>query len=88
MRTKVWLAALDAALTQRRLCLMCAETPWQRCHRRLIAEVLAARGHEVVHLIEPGVQERHNAHRAAELRDGILYLCGEPVGEVSGDPIR
>jgi hypothetical protein len=41
-----------------------------------------------VHLIEPGIQERHNAHRAAELRDGLLYLCGEPVGEVSSDPIR
>jgi uncharacterized protein (DUF488 family) len=88
MRTTAWHAALDEALTQPRPCLMCAETPWQRCHRRLIAELLVARGHEVVHLIEPGIQERHNAHRAAELRDGLLYLCGEPVGEVSSDPIR
>ena len=80
--------ALNEALTQPTPCLMCAETPWQRCHRRLIAEFLVARGREVVHLIEPGIHERHNAHRAAELRDGILYLCGEPVGEVSSDPIR
>ena len=58
------------------------------CHRRLIEDLLVARGHEVVHLIEPGIQERHNVHRAAELRDGILYLCGEPIGEVSSDPIR
>jgi uncharacterized protein (DUF488 family) len=88
MRTKAWNTALDEALTQPRPCLMCAETPWQRCHRRLIAELLVARGHEVVHLIEPGIQEGHNAHRAAGLRDGILYLCGEPVAEVSSDPIR
>ena len=88
MRTTAWQTALDEALTQPRPCLMCAETPWQRCHRRLIAELLVARGHEVVHLIEPGIQERHNAHRAVELRDGILYLCGEPVREVSSDPIR
>ena len=88
MRTSVWHAALDEALAQPKPCLMCAETPWQRCHRRLIAELLAARGHEVVHLIEPGVQERHNAHPAAEIRDGSLYLCGEPVREVSSDPIR
>jgi hypothetical protein len=53
-----------------------------------IAELLVARGHGVVRLFEPGIQERHNAHRAAELRDEILYLCGEPVGEVSSDPIR
>ena len=88
MRTTTWNTALGEALTQPKPCLMCAETPWQRCHRRLIAELLAARGHEVVHLIEPGIQERHNAHRAAEVRDGILYLCGEPVREVSSDPIR
>jgi uncharacterized protein (DUF488 family) len=88
MRTTAWHTALDKALTQPAPCLMCAETPWQRCHRRLIAELLVARGHEVVHLIEPGIQERHNAHRDAELRDGILYLCGEPVREVSSDPIR
>ena len=88
MRTTAWHTALDEALTQPKPCLMCAETPWQRCHRRLIAELLVARGHEVVHLIEPGIQERHTAHRAAELRDGILYLCDEPVREVSSDPIR
>ena len=88
MRTTAWHAALDEVLTLSTPCLMCAETPWQRCHRRLIAELLVARGHEVVHLIEPGIQERHNAHRAAEVRDGILYLCGEPVREVSSDPIR
>ena len=88
MRTAAWQAALDAALEEPSPCLMCAETPWRRCHRRLIAELLVARGHEVVHLIEAGIEERHNAHRAAELRDGILYLCGEPVREVSSDPIR
>ena len=88
MRTAAWQAALAETLELPRSCLMCAETPWQRCHRRLIAELLVARGHEVVHLIEPGVRQRHNAHRAAESRNGILYLCGEPVREVSSDPIR
>jgi len=88
MRTRSWQAALDEALAQPASCLMCAETPWQRCHRRLIAELLVARGREVVHLIRPGVRERHNAHPAAEIRDGILHLCGQPVREVSGDPIR
>jgi len=88
MRTTARHTALDVALTQPKPCLMCAETPWQRCHRRLIAELLVVLGHEVVHPVEPGIQERHTAHRAAELRDGILYLCGEPVREVSSDPIR
>jgi len=88
MCTPTWQAALDEALAQPAPCLMCAETPWQRCHRRLIAELLVTRGHEVVHLIRPGVRERHNAHPEAEIRDGILHLCGQPVREVSSDPIR
>ena len=44
---------LDAALAEPEPCFMCAETPWWRCHRRLIAELLAARGHEVLHLLGP-----------------------------------
>ena len=88
MRTPTWQAALDEAFDVANPCLMCAETPWQRCHRRLIAELLVSRGLEVLHLIEPGVQERHNAHSAVEIRDGILYLCGQPIREVSSDPIR
>jgi uncharacterized protein (DUF488 family) len=88
MRKLEWQTALDTALAEPSPCFMCAETPWQRCHRRLIAELLAARGHEVVHIVEPGVQQGHNAHPAAEIRGGVLYLCGEPVAEVSSDPIR
>ena len=88
MRAPAWRAALDEALVHPSPCFMCAETRWQRCHRRLIAEFLVGRGHEVVHLIRPGLEEGHNPHQTAEIRDGTLYLCGEPVGEVSSDPIR
>ena len=88
MRTPEWQAALDEALAEPRPCLMCAETPWQRCHRRLVSEFLVARGHEVVHLIRQGVRERHHGHPAADIRERILYLCGEPIREVPSDPIR
>ena len=49
----------------RSLCLMCAETLWWRCHRRLIADALVMRGSEVVHLIGPGQQLSHQLHEAA-----------------------
>jgi hypothetical protein len=52
---------------------------WRRCHRRLIADFLTARGHEVVHLIRPGQKEAHVLFPDAEVRDGTLYLCGELV---------
>jgi uncharacterized protein (DUF488 family) len=42
------------------MAVMCAETLWWRCHRRLIADALAAGGFVVRHLIDrpPGVLHR------------------------------
>jgi uncharacterized protein (DUF488 family) len=79
MGTQPWQTALDSALSEPALCLMCAETLWVRCHRRLIAELLAARGNEVIHLLAPGRSERHLQWDVAEYREGRLYLCGELV---------
>jgi uncharacterized protein (DUF488 family) len=74
-----WQHALTDALARPMPCLMCAETAWQRCHRRMIAELLVARGHEVVHLIRPREREPHRLYEESEIRDGRLYLCGELV---------
>jgi uncharacterized protein (DUF488 family) len=76
MGTEEWQRALADALTEPAPCLMCAETLWVKCHRRLISELLAARGHEVVHLLGPGRSEPHRRWEEAEYRDGRLYLCG------------
>jgi uncharacterized protein (DUF488 family) len=74
-----WQEALAEALVQPNPCLMCAETPWQRCHRRLISELLVARGRDVVHLIRPAEREPHRLHPEADVRNGKLYLCGSLV---------
>jgi uncharacterized protein (DUF488 family) len=79
MRTEAWQRALDAALSEPAPCFMCAETPWQRCHRRLISELLTARGHDVVHLLRPSESERHRLYDESDVRAGRLYLCGELV---------
>ncbi len=71
-----WQHALATALAEPTPALMCAETPWQRCHRRFIADVLTARGHDVVHLIRPGESEPHRLSDFAEARGGTLYICG------------
>jgi uncharacterized protein (DUF488 family) len=47
-----------------RTAVMCAETLWWRCHRRLIADTLELRGTPVVHLIKPGAEQRHALHPA------------------------
>jgi uncharacterized protein (DUF488 family) len=91
MRLPEWQAALTAALSEPvgdpgagrgeedSVCFMCAETLWWRCHRRFIAELLAARGHEVRHLVSPTQWHQHRLLPTAETRDGKLYLCGELV---------
>lgn len=74
-----WQLALAGALAEREPCLMCAETDWRRCHRRLISDLLTARAIEVVHLVRPGERQRHDLWPEAEIRDGRLYLCAELV---------
>ncbi len=80
MGTPGWQDSLGAALAEPEPCFLCAETLWWRCHRRLIAELLHARGSEVVHLLRPGHSERHRPWEPiSDTRDGALYLCGELV---------
>ncbi|MFN2468911.1 MAG: hypothetical protein ABR521_12365 [Gaiellaceae bacterium] len=50
-----------------------------RCHRSLIAELLAARAYDVEHLVRPGERHPHRRLEGADHRDGRLYLCGELV---------
>ena len=78
MGTDEWQEALASVLAEPAPCLMCAETPWTKCHRRFIADVLVARGHEALHL-SPGGVEPHRLAEEAEVRDRRLYLCGELV---------
>jgi uncharacterized protein (DUF488 family) len=79
MGTAEWQEALARELARPAPCFMCAETAWQRCHRRLIAELLVARGHEVVHLLGPGSRETHALYHETEIRETRLYLCGTLV---------
>jgi uncharacterized protein (DUF488 family) len=79
MGTERWQRALAAALAEPSPCFMCSETLWWRCHRRLIAELLFARGEQVVHLLGPGKQQKHKPLLESEVRAGRLYLCGSPV---------
>jgi uncharacterized protein (DUF488 family) len=59
------------------LAVMCAETLWWRCHRRLIADALLMHGFEVVHLIQPGTASVHPPNESARRGDD-----GYPVYDV------
>jgi len=59
---------------RRRTAMMCAEVVWWRCHRRLIADVLTARGIEVVHIFDAGHAQTHVlADSARPQAGGLIY---------------
>jgi uncharacterized protein (DUF488 family) len=63
---------LSALAAERRTAIMCAEAVWWRCHRRIIADYLLARGWSVTHLMGEGREEPAKMTPAAEERDGRL----------------
>jgi uncharacterized protein (DUF488 family) len=52
--------------------IMCSEAVWWRCHRRIIADYLLARGIPVVHLMGGGRIEPASVTPGARPRDGRL----------------
>jgi uncharacterized protein (DUF488 family) len=64
--------------------VMCAESLWWRCHRRMLADSLTALGCEVVHLMDGGRQEPHRLSGSARLEDGeLVYDVPEGRQELS-----
>jgi uncharacterized protein (DUF488 family) len=60
-----------------RTAVMCAETLWWRCHRRLIADRLTVDGWTVLHLFAPAKTEPHVLWDAARNVDGhLVYDVG------------
>jgi uncharacterized protein (DUF488 family) len=67
------LARLRARGRTRRCAIMCAETLWWRCHRRIIADYLVSAGETVFHILGAGDVERARLTPAAVPRsEGML----------------
>ncbi len=83
MRSAGFLEAVDGVLAEadsRQLVVMCSESLWWRCHRRLLADfVSAARGIEVRHLMHDGRAEPHRPSPGLRLRDDglLVYDAGQ-----------
>lgn len=52
--------------------MMCAELLWWRCHRRIISDVLLARGIDVTHILDEAHVDTHSLTPPARLIDGHL----------------
>ena len=86
METPVFRVALEALAEQARttrIAVMCAETLWWRCHRRLIADALVAGGYQVIHL-GLGKEQRHHLSEECRIdQNGQLVYDASP-GHLSG----
>jgi uncharacterized protein (DUF488 family) len=81
MRSPDFRAAADAVLAEaeaEQMTVMCSESLWWRCHRRLLADfVTVARGIEIRHLMHDGRTEAHRPSPGLRLRDdGLLTYDG------------
>ncbi|HEY8481798.1 MAG TPA: DUF488 domain-containing protein [Spirillospora sp.] len=81
-RDPAFLDAMDDLLAEAgrtRTAVMCSESLWWRCHRRLIADfAVLARGRSVLHLAHDGRLTEHSPTPGARLRDdGLLVYDAE-----------
>src|SRR5271165_2248828 len=81
MRSADFLAAIGPVLAEaagaadRQVAVMCSESLWWRCHRRLVADFASvARGVEVRHLMHDGWLEPHRPSSGLRLRDDGLLV--------------
>lgn len=84
MRSAEFLAAIDdlvVSASEAPTTVMCAESVWWRCHRRMIADFLVlARGVQVRHLLHDGTLHAHRPSPEARLlpeRGVLVYDAGQ-----------
>ena len=66
----------------RRCAIMCAETVWWRCHRRIITDYLLAAGETVFHILGPGHVDEATINEAAQMQGvGTLVYPAEPPSQ-------
>lgn len=80
METDEFRAAFSLLLDlarRRPTAIMCAEQLWWQCHRRLIADALLARGHEVMHIESATKASPHRLVSPAHMVRGRLSYGAE-----------
>jgi uncharacterized protein (DUF488 family) len=81
-RTPPFADALDEVLAESRtrtVAVMCSESVWWRCHRRLIADVVVlGRGLPVTHLMPDGRLTPHRPSAGAVVDDGAVHWPATP----------
>jgi uncharacterized protein (DUF488 family) len=76
---------LESTSAETPTAIMCAESVWWRCHRRMIADALLLDGWHVVHLLPNGRSQPHVLHPDARVEGGRpVYDAGQPALGIDG----
>jgi uncharacterized protein (DUF488 family) len=70
-------AELEKLAAQARTAMMCAEAVFFRCHRMLVSDYFALRGHNVLHIQDRNAPRPHNVTKEARLVDGQVIYRGD-----------
>jgi uncharacterized protein (DUF488 family) len=79
------LARLRELGSEQRCAIMCAETLWWRCHRRIIADYLLSAGEAVFHILGPGHVEPAHINDAARLQPSGYLTYPAKAASVRSD---
>ncbi|WP_211258929.1 DUF488 family protein [Spirillospora albida] len=80
-RDPAFLSAMDELLAEAEAtstAVMCSESVWWRCHRRIIADfAVLIRGRPALHLAHDGRLAEHPPTSGARVQDGLLVYDGD-----------
>jgi uncharacterized protein (DUF488 family) len=82
------LAHLREVGRERRCAIMCAETLWWRCHRRIITDYLLAAGEAVFHVLGPGQVEAASISAAARVQPSGALIYPATGTQGSAEPLK
>jgi uncharacterized protein (DUF488 family) len=74
------LAQLREAGARETCAVMCAESVWWQCHRRIITDYLLACGEDVFHIVTGEVPEPARITPEAEAANGVLHYPARQTG--------
>lgn len=73
METPEFAAGIEALMglaSEKNAAVMCSEAVWWRCHRRMIADAMLAKGWEVRHILSKSAAARHEFSKMAKVVAG------------------
>jgi uncharacterized protein (DUF488 family) len=79
MQTPTFLTGIETLLEfgrAARTALMCAESVWWHCHRRLLADALVVRGVAVCHILSSATPKPHDLSEFAHVRGTLVTYPG------------